>query len=339
MRSSLQSVVRRVRCQRPGRLAQLAELPGREILQRLLVGAELRVCDRLLEPVEQGHVAVRVERLEHGAASVRQRVFELVEDPPEDAPLAGIEGVRVVAQVVDEHVQVPHRAQHPAQPTELEPQRLRPVAVQQLATHSQERPQPPRGHAHIVELLGIAAEPRSGIVLHDGPVLGLEHRLQLLRRGRVAARCRALRRPFKVERLKELRAAVALAGTRARSVLPSFSSPFLPPSTSSTSSSRNERTIFLSAMTETTSIVTSATAPVAASVRIPERFVRRTATGSRAWPRAYAASRSAISEGTALGGPGSSSSRRSAPRGSFSCQSPRRFSTRRRSVTPERARR
>ena len=200
---------------------------------------------------------------------------------PEDAPLAGIEGVRVVAQVVDEHVEVPHRAQHPAEPAELEPQRLRPVGIEQWTTRAQERAQPPRGHAHLVELLGIAAEPRSGIVRHDGPVLGLEHRLQMLPRRRVAARCRALRRPFEVERLEDLRAAVALARHRPPGApCRASASPFSSPSTSSTSSSRNERTIFLSAMTETTSIVTSATAPVAASVRIPERFVRRTATGS-----------------------------------------------------------
>ncbi len=128
----------------------------------------------------------------------------------------------------------------------------------------------------------------------------------------------------------------APASSRARPR--SGSAPAPSPSSASASSSTNDSRTRRPSRIATRSTVTSATARPSTCARMPVRRVRRTTACSRPRPRRTPTRRSARSAGGPAGPPGVSSSSRSPLPGSFSCHRPLRFSTRRRRVTPARAR-
>ena len=99
-----------------------------------------------------------------------------------------------------------------AEPAELRAQRLGPLFVEQRRAALQERAQPPRRDSHLVQLLRVAAEPRTGIMREDGTILSFERRLVMLGRRRVLPGGLGLGGHLAAESPEELRSPVAVRG-------------------------------------------------------------------------------------------------------------------------------
>src|SRR5262245_51622290 len=127
--------------------------------------------------------------------------------------LLRLEASRVTVEMLEEHVHVADRPERRAEPAELRAKRLCPFLVEQRPAGLQERTQPPRRDAHLVQVLRVAAEARAGIVRDDGAVLGLEHRLEVLRRRGALPGGLQLDGHLAAESPEELRPPVAIRGT------------------------------------------------------------------------------------------------------------------------------
>ena len=120
---------------------------------------------RLLEPVEDGEVAVALERLEQrgargepAAASIRSN------SACECVALALVERGRLRVQVLEQDVVVAHRPERGAEPAQLRLQPLLPLAVEQRPRGAQERARAARGDAQLVDVLGVVADADAGVV-------------------------------------------------------------------------------------------------------------------------------------------------------------------------------
>ena len=114
--------------------------------------------------------------------------------------------------MLDQHVEVAHRAERAAEPAELGAERLRRLGVEQVAAGAEERPQAPRRHPQLVQLLWVGAEPRPGIVCEQ--LLGLlaEARAQDARGRGVVAALERFGLEVEIERLEDLGPALAVGG-------------------------------------------------------------------------------------------------------------------------------
>jgi hypothetical protein len=67
-------------------------------------------------------------------------------------------------QPQQQHVQVAHRAERPAEPAQLGPQVVGPGGVQQRLRGLEGGPHPPHGDAHLVEVLDVLPGAGAGLV-------------------------------------------------------------------------------------------------------------------------------------------------------------------------------
>ena len=72
-------------------------------------------------------------------------------------------------QAEQQHVEVAHRAERAAQPTQLRSQVVRPGGVQQRPRGLQRGPHPAYGDPHLVEVLDVLAGAGAGLVREQGP--------------------------------------------------------------------------------------------------------------------------------------------------------------------------
>ena len=90
---------------------------------------------------------------------------------------------RLAREAGEEHVEIPDGSERVTEPAELPTERLRPPPVEQGTGHPEERSEPARRHAHVVEVLGIGPDPGSRVVGDEGGELPGEHRPELLAGG------------------------------------------------------------------------------------------------------------------------------------------------------------
>ena len=156
----MQLLVGRRVVERPDGLAESFVLRGVDLVQRGRVGDRRH---RLLERVQEREVPIAVER---GDQLPPRRAPAALQSAEELAAVCTVvaERLNLRCEVLDQDVEVPHRAECPAQPLQLLPHGLDPLGVEQLAAGPQERPQPPGRDPHLVQLLRVGAEPRPWIV-------------------------------------------------------------------------------------------------------------------------------------------------------------------------------
>ena len=123
----------------------------------------------------------------------------------EGAGVVALEGARLGVQMLEENVEIANRAEQPAQPGQLAPQRLRPVGGDEPACRAQQGTRAPGRDAQLVQRLDVLAEPDAGVVR--------EHRLVLLDK-QPRAGGRAGRRPRPRRAPRRGGCARALAGRR-----------------------------------------------------------------------------------------------------------------------------
>ena len=177
------------------RLAQPAELLRGEPSERGPLPGEVR-RSRLLEPVEQRDVTVAAERREHAARAVSARSASSRAKSRREPAARSARAGRPHPRGGDRsgrRDREPARARAPSQASSARSASAQPGsrsarAARRNAAH------PPGGDANLVELLRIVAEPRAGIVAHDGCVLGLEHPAEVLQLGGAPWRGTARRR-------------------------------------------------------------------------------------------------------------------------------------------------
>ena len=305
-------------------------LGGVDLLERRLLRDRR---DRLLERVEQREVARRCPALRGALRRALRRSRSSVRSNFRPSPASGPSDSTLRLQVLDQDVEVAHRAEDTAEPLELIADGLGPGGVEQVTSRPEKRAEAARRNPHLVELLWIGAEPGAGVVG--------EHTLRL------SAELRAQRRRPRSRRRQA-------RPTRARSRGPAPGRPSdgsrrrrrplgAAPSRAAAASSRPRRGAPLRALRSVratrrwSSTATRSCTTSAPSARMPFRRVRRRAIGWSGSPRRYPARSDSRASGAFLAAPGSSSSSRASSRGSFSCQRPLPFSSRYRKVTPRRA--
>ena len=118
--------------------------------------------------------------------------------------LVGLQVVDLLAEPLQEDVEVADGPERAAEPGQLGSEGVGPRRVEERRGGAQNRPQAPRGHARLVELLGVLAEPRAGVVGDQLAGLQRDHRPHVLERRRPARRGRRLDReePERPERLR-----------------------------------------------------------------------------------------------------------------------------------------
>ncbi len=118
----------------------------------------------------------------------------------------------LIPEVPEQDVEVADRAQEIAEPRQLRAERLDPLGGEHRPRGAQEGPEPPRRHAHLVEVFGVASEPRAGVVGQHRGELRPDHGGEVLggRRGGVGRSRR--RRGRQIERLEELGPPVPIGG-------------------------------------------------------------------------------------------------------------------------------
>ena len=139
----------------------------------------------MVEPVEEGEVAIAGEALDHGSARGGPLRVELREERRRfDA---------VVAQCVDirreparQHVEVARRPERAPDPPELGPQRLGPRWLEQRPPGAEKRAEPPGRDAKLVEVLRIRPEARPRVVEQEQPDLRGQRDAERLERRRIA---------------------------------------------------------------------------------------------------------------------------------------------------------
>ena len=181
----VQLVVGRAAPEGRDRLACPPPLGSQERGERRRLGRRrrrLRLGD-VVEPVEEGEVAIAGERLDHRAAGGGPLRVELREERRRfDSVVA--EGGDVGREPAREHVEVARRPERAAEPAELGPQRLGPRRLEQRLPGAQKRAEPPGRDAKLVEVLRIRPEARPRVVEQEQPDLrGQRDAERLERRG------------------------------------------------------------------------------------------------------------------------------------------------------------
>ena len=165
-------------CRRQAKLPKFGSGDVASLLARL----HLRQCgNRDRERVQQLEVPWRPECGEQLVARALPRVLE-----PRDEQLAGfaitVERLHLGAKPLDQHVTVANRAEQPREPLQLTGERRQTVAEQRLGRTDQ-RPAAPRGDPELVDVLGVVAQPNTGVVAEElAQLLGQQHVQQLDRR-------------------------------------------------------------------------------------------------------------------------------------------------------------
>ena len=168
----VQRVVLGIVSERLERAAHPLRLPMEDRRERRLVTGQRR-CGSCFEPVEQREVAVAAERLDDVTVGGRALLLERLQQARRGAGVAA-ERSDLRPQAAEHDVEVARRAEMPAEPADLRAQRRRPVGLDERARGAEERPQAARRHPELVQVLGIVAPARAGIVSEQRPVLGLE---------------------------------------------------------------------------------------------------------------------------------------------------------------------
>ena len=168
----VQRVVLRVLAERLERAPHPLRLAAEDRRQRRLVAGQRRRGSRL-EPVEEREVAVAAERLDDVAVGGRALLGERVQQARRRGSVAAERG-DLRPQAADHHVEVARGAEVAAEPADLLAQRRRPVGVDERARGTEERPQAARRHPELVQILGIVAPARAGVVRQQRQVVGLE---------------------------------------------------------------------------------------------------------------------------------------------------------------------
>ena len=305
-----------------------------DLRQRPLLARERRLGSGL-EPVEQREVAIAPQRLDDIPIGVGAVVLEPREQACRRLCVVS-ERRHLCPQPVEHHVEVARRPEMAAEPAELLPERLGPLAIDERARRAEKCPQPPGRDAELMQVLRIVAAAGTRVVGEERPVVGLERDPERLARRRVL---RQLGRS-RARRSGRAPGRASASARRSRGRLPCAA-----PWPAGAAPSRRRR----SARPRPRGSAARPAGPRAR--RRCRRRSRRPGPGpprggcgggrparARA-PRRNAGSRSTSSAGGRAGGPPTSSSSRAASRGSFSCHSPVPSSTRCRNVIPYRARR
>ena len=116
------------------------------------------------------------------------------------------------AQAPEQDVEVADRAERAPEPPELLSKRLRPLGVEQVVSRAEEGAESPRCHAHLVQLLYVGAEPRAGVVRKDERCLLTQAGAERRGGGSIFLRLGHIGAEVQVERLEDLRTALAVGG-------------------------------------------------------------------------------------------------------------------------------
>ena len=165
-----------------------------------------------LEPVEQGEIASAPEDTEETPPGGGALAPEDAEHGLGPRPIRAVERGSLDAQVVEQHIEVPDRAERGAEPSELGTKGVGPLLVDQRTTRAEECPQPPGRDPELVQALGVGAEPGTGIVREQPSVLRSEGTRQVHRGARAGGRLVRVERIGEIERAEELRPALAVEG-------------------------------------------------------------------------------------------------------------------------------
>jgi len=92
------------------------------------------------------------------------------------------ERLDVEAEPTQHDVEIACRAEMPAEPAELFPERPGPLRVEERPRSAKERAQPTGGHTELMQILRLVAAPRAGIVHEERPVVGREGDAECLTR-------------------------------------------------------------------------------------------------------------------------------------------------------------
>ena len=141
--------------------------------------------DELVERVEEAEVARGADRRERGLAPRALRGRELVVDDRGGAVGAGgRSGVGGFGeQPLAQHLGVAGLAELPADPLELPTQLVDAPRCEELAVGRERGAEPPAGHAHVVDALGVAGAHATVGVVQPGAVLEEVAEGQVARRG------------------------------------------------------------------------------------------------------------------------------------------------------------
>jgi hypothetical protein len=121
---------------------------------------------------QQGPVARAVQGRGEALAGDQALGDETVEQGGGDRAFVVGEVVGLGAQPVDEHVEIPHRAERAAEPAEFgaQPGTVGHTAGRRLEDGSD----PPHGHPHLVQVLGVLTGARARLVVQHGQRLGVQ---------------------------------------------------------------------------------------------------------------------------------------------------------------------
>ena len=97
----------------------------------------------------------------------------LLESTHETACLlrARAQPVHLPADVLEQDISVARRTESGAEPSELAPQRVPPDRVNEDVRGTQESSRSPGGDAHLMEILGVQAQARAGVVVDQASLL------------------------------------------------------------------------------------------------------------------------------------------------------------------------
>ena len=208
--------------------------------------------------------------------------------------------VGVGHEPLHQHVEVARGPERAAEPADLVTERLRPRRLEKRPPRPEEGAQTPGGHAELMEVLRVRAEPDARVVEQQAPRLLAERDPE----GGARRRSAGHRSPPRRQEGDRGRG-TASAAARPASVAPARRSSFTSrrsvrssPPTSSTSSSRKRRVTRCPESRATESSTTSAP-----STSTTSRRVRSRATGANSRPRRNATSSDESSSGGRAGGP------------------------------------
>ena len=119
------------------------------------------------ERVEKIQVAGVAQGGEHHGAGLAGFVLQASQQPGGTGGIDVRQGGDVGGEAGGEHVGVPDRADHAAEPAELGTDGGEPIAIQQRGEAAQVRAQPAGGDTELVDVLGIVAEPDTRVVAED----------------------------------------------------------------------------------------------------------------------------------------------------------------------------
>ena len=139
----------------------------------------------------------------------------LTREPGQELPAGRrvlTERLDLAAQALEQDVEVTDGTERAAEPAELLSKRLRPLGVEQVVSGAEEGAESPRRHPHLVQLLDVGAEPRARVVREDERSLLAQAGAERRGRGSVLRRLGHIGVEVQVERLEDLRPALAVGG-------------------------------------------------------------------------------------------------------------------------------